>query len=606
MPGVSFRKALRFGQKKVVEAAANPSISTLNAKLTTGYGKTLTACCVYSVLKKQGRANRMLYIVPTKAQLAQFVDDGGGDLSDAAVDGPLDIIDLTYFKAMALKHHRQNTAQVFAVTVQSIIASGKDIIVDLLHSGQWFIVVDEYHHYGVDARWGEEVAALNCTFRLAMSATPYRVKADSAFGVPDVDVPYLTAVEEGAVKKLSLHKYVYRVDVVDNKTKDVQSFTPEELIAFVGSDDPDAIDQSLIENEMRWSPKYVSPLVSIPIARMYRQRAAYGGIPFQVLVGAMSCAHARLVCDQISTMHPDLRVDWVGTGPNGRTNEENEKILKAFCPPKRNGSRNPDDVNLDVLVHVGMAGEGLDSVFVTEVVHCNSANINNSNHQENGRAARNIPGVSDITGHINVDSSSPYADYVGSAIMRLMDDMHAEVASEDEVQEHERTPDIPEMPDQPFVRSWDIEFIGVDDGDIAEAKTVVQGFAEKMDSAMLDAMLDESHPDHEKAMAAVEAFAIRQKKSKMEEMNLKARTEYLREQVAASVKTVANTAVRMLYGNTRVDRSINGDMQKRVNTQKKMEVGAVVPDYDVLMRHWNWLKDLEVRVRDGRIPSWLQ
>ena len=164
------------------------------------------------------------------------------------------------------------------------------------------------------------------------------------------------------------------------------TFTTDELAKAAGSSEPDAIERFKLTSKMRWSPKYVSPLVDRPIARMLATRARIG--VGQALVGAMCCSHAELVCEQIKTMYPELRVDWVGTGLSGRSDEQNKAVLRKFCPKKRDGQRRWDDVELDILVHVGMAGEGLDSVFVTEVIHLNPANINNQNNQENGRSAR--------------------------------------------------------------------------------------------------------------------------------------------------------------------------------------------------------------------------
>lgn len=81
-------------------------------------------------------------------------------------------------------------------------------------------------------------------------------------------------------------------------------------------------------------------------------------------------------------MFPELSVEWVGTGSNGRSDKDNRDILRRFCPPKVDGKRRKQDIDLDVLVHVGMAGEGLDTVFVSEVIHLNPANRNNSNDQK--------------------------------------------------------------------------------------------------------------------------------------------------------------------------------------------------------------------------------
>ena len=113
-----------------------------------------------------------------------------------------------------------------------------------------------------------------------------------------------------------------------------------------------------IERQMRWSPKYVSPLIYNPFDRLEATRSHMPGIKCQALVGAMCCSHAQMICDQIRTMYPNLAIEWVGTGPNGRADDENKAILARFCPPKVDGQRRSMDVKLDVLVHVGMAGEG--------------------------------------------------------------------------------------------------------------------------------------------------------------------------------------------------------------------------------------------------------
>ena len=116
-----------------------------------------------------------------------------------------------------------------------------------------------------------------------------------------------------------------------------------------------------------------SALVDTPITRMLRERLATGH-RLQALIGAFCCSHAQLVCEQVQAMFPELKVDWVGTGSNGRSDGENRAVLNKFCPPKKDGKRDPQDIKLDVLVHVGMAGEGLDTVYVSEVIHLNPAN----------------------------------------------------------------------------------------------------------------------------------------------------------------------------------------------------------------------------------------
>ena len=84
---------------------------------------------------------------------------------------------------------------------------------------------------------------------------------------------------------------------------------------------------------MRWSPKYVSPLVRIPIERMLLDRIS-SGYKLQAIVGAMCVSHAELVCEQLKALFPELAIDWVGTGTNGRPSDVNQKIIEQFCPRK--------------------------------------------------------------------------------------------------------------------------------------------------------------------------------------------------------------------------------------------------------------------------------
>src|SRR5690606_2867835 len=100
-----------------------------------------------------------------------------------------------------------------------------------------------------------------------------------------------------------------------------------------------------------------------------------------------SCSHGKMVCEQAKVLLPEfMEVDWVGTGPQGRSQQENEEVLHRFCPPKDASGKRP--WTLDVLVNVGIAGEGLDTTDVTEIVFLTPGNLTISNLQTIGRGAR--------------------------------------------------------------------------------------------------------------------------------------------------------------------------------------------------------------------------
>lgn len=573
--------------------------------MPTGYGKTYGLALAYGLRQRQGRANRLLVIVPSDAQRNQFVEDGPAELADAGVAGPLAVIDVSYFGVEALKRHRRNTAQVFVITIQALRESrGADHARDLMESGKWMVAVDEYHHYGVDRSWGRIALALPAEFLLALSATPGRPQNDSAFGLPDVSVSYREARDEGAVKSLRAHSYRYQVDALD-KDGNLISFTTAELVDAAGGDDPERIESLRIRRQMRWSPKYISPLISIPIERLQRDSLA-SGYRLQALVTAMCVSHAHLVCEQISAMFPELRVDWVGTGTNGRTAQENKAILAKFCPPKdQDGRRSP---TLDVLVNVGMAGEGLDSINVSEVVFLTNASVCNRNNQIIGRASRFLPAV---VGNVNFDGCSEYAErgYIGSAIMDALDD---EPPSEDQDDDDDR--DIGDgdwdgqwepLPEQPAIKLFNLKLIGIDSGDAEVqrmAKVLQQQDVKGIPYTQLVA--DKDHPAWRDVIELYHTLRALE----AEAHHAKAVTEQWRDAVAQALTGVTGLVIRIMStSNGRVDKSLAGDIKKRINSRKYMACGPVAPDVEICKKHYQWLRNLESEMlQTGIIPLWLR
>jgi hypothetical protein len=347
---------------------------------------------------------------------------------------------------------------------------------------------------------------------------------------------------------------------------------------------------------MRFSPKYISPLVTNPIDRMLRDRLKTG-FKLQAVVGCMSVSHAQLVYEQVRTTFPHLSVGWVGTGTNGRPAEENAAVIRAFAPD--DGS----EATIDVLVHVGMAGEGLDTVNVSEVVHLNAAGVNNSNNQENGRAARYLPGV---LGHINFDGCSGYAreGYTGHAIMDAMDCQPASTEDTEpgETQDGE-TMDWLDLPDEPEIRIHSLECIKIDSGD--ETVQMMIEFAIK----------DPKVPFSEKDFADPESDATSYMIQAVQQMRKREAEALDEKSIVLQWSNAVDSAVSVITGNVirltarkgmRVDKSMAGDIRRRINTAKKSQCGPVEKDVDVLKRHYQWLKDLESKIKaTSEIPVWL-
>lgn len=598
---MSFKKNPRNGQTRVFDKVTkDASRKSLNVQLPTGYGKSFVSAGVYSILKKQGRVNRLLIIVPTVAQKNQFVADGPCDLMDANIDGPLDVTDIGFYEDMATSYHRGNKRQIFIITAQALSNGTGVLIKDMMRTGKWMITVDEYHHYGLDKTWGNSVVNLPYDFMLAMSATPFRKDDDSVFGAPDVTVSYRDAFEEGTVKPLKGHSYVYKIDLV-TKDLEIVSITTSELVKEAGTDKAAGIEKYVIERGMRQSPKYISPLVFNPISRMVNDRIETG-YKLQAIVGAMYVDHAINVCSQIKTLFPNLVVDWVGTGKNGRSVEDNKKIIEAFCPKKdSNGKRNP---TIDVLVHVGMAGEGLDSVYVSEVIHLNKASLNNSNNQENGRAARYLPGV---TGNINYESCSDYEPYKGDSIMDAMD-MNPPAGEEEPTGPREPNWDIPVLPATPAIQFWNIELERIDSG-CEEVRSAAKMLASVIapNKYGIDSLIDDiNNPDSDLYTHAVTYYKTLAEKN-IKQHNDQTEVEQWKDAVKNGVSVLAGRIMRMATkGGLRPEKGNVGDIMRRINTRKKYELGEIKNDKGCCETHYKWIKRLEETIiNTNSIPSWV-
>jgi superfamily II DNA or RNA helicase len=580
--GDQFRK----GQRDVAEQFLNST--AVIAQLPTGYGKTRAAALSYAVLRAASVCNRILYIVPRGGQATQAAEDLPRDLS--ALLSPLfiqaQIVGDTPIPA--IKAHRSGACEIFIVTIQSLVAGGSALtaVRDMMQTGKWLIVIDEYHHYGDSEKaWTLKIRSLPHQALLAMSATPYRQDRSDTFGPPHLSIRYREARELGYLKKLDLHAYDYRVDAtVDNR--DVESFTTSEIYKEVGSNLPDAIDRWAAVKELRWSPRYVSPLVKRPVARLmsYPFRA-------QMIVQAISCSHAKMVCEQIKALvGPDINVDWVGTGPRGRSDAENIKILKEFCPVKNSKGVRP--WTLDILVNVGMAGEGTDCIDVCEIIFLNAPNLNNSTLQVIGRAARPLKHTPSSIAIINVDEACEMAQYVGDAVETCFDEVAA-VPKDSNGGGGNGGGDYPLPPDVKIKDTTDLVDIRTDPHFAPALKKAMahpstQGMARAEIEQIVEELLREGLRRRD-AVFNQSAEILRQKR-----------------RVENGCRLKAFQIQGMLQKTGRLQLVEFQDIIKRIKSRKNRDLRSTPDDCSVeeLARHMTWLEQLQQQLTNG-LPPWL-
>jgi len=606
VPPMPLHKDLRPKQVEVIRLFEGRERGV--ARLPTGYGKTVAAAGSYATLRHRGCCNRMLYVVPRRNQATQAAHGLVEDLAKYFGIVTKSVI-VSEHQTQAHRLHRNGGAEIFVVTIQALTTGDSfKTITEMMETGRWFIVADEHHHYSQrrgngqdvareDGIWADRLHRLNMSALLAMSATSKRYDGLDRFGEPDVIETYAHAAECGYVKTLSLHAFEFHVETIT--VDGVQyTYSTDEFLALVGSENPADVDAFMASRQMRWSPKYISPLIAFPIDRLIDNRL--NGIKSQMLVQAMSVAHAKFICAQIETLMPShMSVDWVGTGPNGRSESENDAVLDKFCPPKDRltGRRK---WKLDILVNVGMAAEGLDCTDVTEISFLSGANITISTLQAIGRGSRAMPVPENVNApvcHINVDSSSPLAEYVGPAIMALFDD-EPTVAP----------PGPPRGPDDvDYVPSPPTMNVMVLDVRLTNIRS------EPMYQAILD-LAKQSCPETEEQMVerkVEEAIQSYLNRGGSESSTIAQKRDQI-ENLVAKIVSLIVTKIRTSGERITIDKAYIGKLKTKINARKKGLFGAVdTLTSDQLDREYEWLREeLELPIFQGHalqgMPSWLR
>jgi superfamily II DNA or RNA helicase len=585
---------LRRGQSAACQRFKDGLLNTV-AKLPTGYGKTRVAATSFAILRALDAVDVMVIVVPQVGQASQASEDLPRDLAGLGIQTKT--CNIGDNRRLALRMCRSGEAVVFVVTVQAIVQSRSTLeaIQEITGGKRCFLVIDEYHHYGIDTAWSREVLKIGHAAFLAMSATPERKGEQPIFGAPHVSVSYIEAVDEGAVKPLKLHSYNYRVDFTVRATGELLSFTVAELIDEAGNT-PEQIERWAAAREARWTPKYVSPLISHPVERLITLYANYG-FRAQMIVYALCCSHARVVCEQVRALVPEgMSVDWVGTGRDGRTDDENEQILQRFCPPKNGDGIRP--WSLHVLVCVGMAGEGMDICDAAEAVFLTSPGIHNTAKQKIGRLSRVVK--RQMVGNVNVDAASPWAKFPGQQVMAALDATNGipEAVEDDaEAVSHERTDrEYEPIPDGPIVNVEDVLLVDIQsDPEYLFIKAEVK-------AQFMREGRDEPYSEEIAARAA-----LNYKKQNDERFSATYQREAAARQLNARVRKVAGLAVRLsLERGREMSRDLPGDFMKRINRAKLGAFGPVEASTpDELERQNHWVRNLEAALLRGEFPSWL-
>lgn len=405
---------LRNGQRAIIGLLNDPGSRPrrerrLIAVLPTGYGKTLGICCSYAALRHAGVVQRLLIVVPSAEQLTSYLDEIEQDMgrAGAPVTGAYKAI-----SDLSLRLHRRNEAEVFVATVQSLSGSGIATVHDLLSSGRWMLAADEFHRYADANTWGEAIKSLSPVFTAAVSATPDRTDRSlkAIEGRADVEISLADAVEEGAIRRVVTHVMDYTVDLTLGGEQVPERFTLSTLADAIGSSERlQDISQIEVRREIRYHSKYISESLLNAISKLEELNSEQAG-EHKMLVFALGVRHAQAICDQIQSIAPQLKADWIGTQAtdrdgkqSGRSDAENETVLARF---KRG--------ELQILVQVKKAAEGFNDVRCSVLVFLNMLNESVLLQQAVGRGLRRNPAIPEAMDrcHVYVSHDHPGVEFL--------------------------------------------------------------------------------------------------------------------------------------------------------------------------------------------------
>jgi hypothetical protein len=118
----------------------------------------------------------------------------------------------------------------------------------------------------------------------------------------------------------------------------------------------------------------------------------------------------------------------------------------------------------------------------------------------------------------------------------------------------------------------------------------------------VDDWKNENHWIHQ---VAVEEYK-RMRKQEAEAMNPESIARQWQESVKNATSVVTHLAAKVVAQKSeRFEKSMIGDIKKRINYRKKCDLGGVSNEVETCKQHYEWLKGLESTLQSGEVPKWL-
>lgn len=607
----------RQGQKATIKMILKGGEGTYLANLPGGYGKTLTALGAYYELRESRQVNRFLYVAPTSAKLFEFKHD----IKKQAEKIGMEILctsgdpAITVNDAYAIREHQYNTHEFFMVTPHFGINKRGAILDTLLSTGNWFVCVDESHHYTDVNKFGELIEGLNAKYFLGLSATPDNHTQLAIFSkLPESHV-YRVSIQdgilEGAIRPIEYEcgEYFVDVDIEGNVVRLTTSELQDEMEATNAKD----LNAFEVKRQLRYLAKYTNPLFVRAIDKYYEliERDDYeyiqnfGNPPtrpiHQILVFADSVSIAKNYVNLINLIVNDKTfADWIGTGVEGRKVEENNAVLQSYKEGK-----------LPCLVQVSIAGEGFDNPQSSIIVYLSLQYQGNQVVQKIMRGMRRnymIKKIRNDIGYIYVPSDSKAVSTI-DALSKLTWEHTSERLEADKKQKEEKAMDMFQLPLFDMDKFNTIEDVNIKDW-LYNAlpdnlyKRIEQGVIEqqKRTGVIYDINSKEYNNKLRSIVIDIMGEKFEQQEKEMTRKNLQDKIKNL-------VGGVARKIVLKKQGNQSINTTLIGDCIRAIHSRYKYEsgIGTSEMTYEQLKAKIEWINNLAHNINETqKLPIWLQ
>lgn len=583
----------RKGQAAMIQHVSdNPGQRIYNGVLPTGYGKTNTAAGIYEIAKMQGRCNRLLIVVPTDTQREQYADSFEGGCRKMGIS----LIGLDREKcrkvdgeASHLRAHRENRSEIFITTIQAILPA-RGYFNDLMATGRWMLFCDEYHKLRAEAAWGQAIDGLNYDLMLGLTATPIRTDGEATvFGIrpPDVIVSFEEAFAEQAIRGVNGHIEHYFVDVREPDGT-VRRLTTEEI----GEERNFEAYQKA--RDLRMTGKYLAGILSSAHDCLSGKNLKHPG-QHQMLVFAMSVAHAKAVSGLLNAAYGPSFSDWIGVGPDGRSDVENRDILRRYSSNQ-----------LLCLVQVDKAGEGFDNPKSSVLVFLNLLRKSTVKAvQQGGRGVRRNHEIYEFEDDICDMFASPDTE-----MAELVKDFVAATVGLDGI--NSGSNDDEDFRDKKAPTFFDIPpFIPV----VADAEFDRSELLLRQMDLITQEQIDDVHGKLSDERLVASDEHIRRVIAQMAtEKLIKAATdmqndpETARNRAYKAVNMLAGNLARMRHGDS-FDKTILGDYSRALHGEWKRIANRGHGEMfdEEYSRKYEWVQTLNKKIKQsGEVPAWLR